>query len=166
MVKLGWKGLKKPPKIKIFGLKVCSLGPRGDPYMRPWGNPRWDLEATRHARTLGQPARTSRQATIWPRGYCLFASYTIYIHEKVPQSIPKADTGLPWCTWCWTSSLVYSFNIKLQVSGSSFMVSLTRSQPDQGSAWPGVRGLFTRVKSPMNYIKQESFKNSWEILPK
>ena len=34
----------------------------------------------------------------------------IYIQEKVHQSIPKADTGLPWCTWCWNSSLVYSFN--------------------------------------------------------
>ena len=44
----------------------------------------------------------------------------IYIQEKVHQSIPNADTGLPWCTWCWNSSLVYSFNIKLQVSGSSW----------------------------------------------
>ena len=44
----------------------------------------------------------------------------IYIQEKVHQSIPNADTGLPWCTWCWNSSLVYSFIIKLQVSGSSW----------------------------------------------
>ena len=42
----------------------------------------------------------------------------IFIQEKVHQSIPKVDTGLPWCTWCLNSSLVYSFNIKLQVSGS------------------------------------------------
>ena len=44
----------------------------------------------------------------------------IYIQEEVHQSIPNADTGLPWCTSCWNSPLVYSFNIKLQVSGSSW----------------------------------------------
>ena len=53
----------------------------------------------------------------------------IYIQEKLHLSIPNADTGLPWCTWCWNFSLVYSFNIKLQVSGSSFTVSLTRRRP-------------------------------------
>ena len=31
---------QKPSKIENFGLKVCSLGPRGDPHMRPCGNPR------------------------------------------------------------------------------------------------------------------------------
>ena len=44
----------------------------------------------------------------------------IYIQEKLHHSVPNADTGLPWCMWCWNSSLVYSFNIKLQVSGSSW----------------------------------------------
>ena len=58
----------------------------------------------------------------------------IYIQEKVHQSIPKADTGLPWCTWCWNFSLVYSFNIKLHLSGSSFTISLTRGQ---GSFYSG-----------------------------
>ena len=33
----GRKG-QKPSKIENFGLKVCSLGPRGDPHMRPRGN--------------------------------------------------------------------------------------------------------------------------------
>ena len=42
------------------------------------------------------------------------------VQERVHQSIAKADTGLPWSTWCWNSSLVYSFIIKLQVSGSSW----------------------------------------------
>ena len=37
---------KKTPKIENFGLKGCFLGPRGRPHMRPWGNLRWDLEAT------------------------------------------------------------------------------------------------------------------------
>ena len=35
----GCKG-QKTPKIENFGLKVCSLGPRGDPHIRPRGNPR------------------------------------------------------------------------------------------------------------------------------
>ena len=40
MVKLVSVGrAKKAPKIEIFGLKVYSLGPRGDPHMRPRGNP-------------------------------------------------------------------------------------------------------------------------------
>ena len=26
---------KNPPSIEKNGLKVCSLGPRGDPHMRP-----------------------------------------------------------------------------------------------------------------------------------
>ena len=44
----GWKGQNKPPKIETFGLKVCSLKPRGDPYMRPRGHPSCtDLGATR-----------------------------------------------------------------------------------------------------------------------
>ena len=58
----------------------------------------------------------------------------IYIQEKLHHSIPNADTGLPWCTWCWNFSLVYSFNIKLQVSGSTFTVSQTRGQ---GSFYSG-----------------------------
>ena len=41
----------------------------------------------------------------------------IYIQEKVHQSIQKVDTGLPWRVWCWNSSLVYSFDTKLQISG-------------------------------------------------
>ena len=53
----------------------------------------------------------------------------IYIQEKVHQSIPNADTGLPWCTWCWNSSLVYSFNIKLQVSGSSWWGGVVWTYP-------------------------------------
>merc|ERR1711978_850902 len=32
------------------------------------------------------------------------------------------------------------------------------------SARPGVRGLFTRVKSPMNFKKILAFCSSWEIL--
>ena len=39
-------GCCKTPKIENFGLKICSLGTRGNPHMRPWGNLRWDLEAT------------------------------------------------------------------------------------------------------------------------
>ena len=31
--RFGWKG-QKTPKIENFGLKVCSLGPQGDPHMR------------------------------------------------------------------------------------------------------------------------------------
>ena len=41
------EGPKKKPKIENFGLKVCSLGPQGDPHMRPRGNLQLDLEATR-----------------------------------------------------------------------------------------------------------------------
>ena len=57
----------KTPKIENFRLKVCSLGPRGDPHKSHLGNPQRDLEATRtdleatHDETSRQPARTSRQ---------------------------------------------------------------------------------------------------------
>ena len=67
--RFGRKG-QKTPKIDNFGLKVCSLGPRGDLYMRPRGNPRCDLEATltdleaTRDWTARQPARTSRQAAM------------------------------------------------------------------------------------------------------
>ena len=60
----------------------------------------------------------------------------IYIQEKVHQNIPKADTSLPWCTWCCNSSLVYSFNIKLQVSGSS--------------SWGGVEWWFNDINININ----------------
>ena len=36
--RFGRKG-QKTPKIENCGLKVCSLGPRGDLRMRPQGNP-------------------------------------------------------------------------------------------------------------------------------
>ena len=42
----GQKGQKRP-KIENFGLKVCSLGPQGDPPIRARGKPRQELEATR-----------------------------------------------------------------------------------------------------------------------
>ena len=44
--RFGRKG-QKTPKIENFGLKVCSLGSRGDPHIRAGGNPRRELEATR-----------------------------------------------------------------------------------------------------------------------
>ena len=54
MVKLLSVGrAKKTLKIENFGLEVCSLGPRGDPHMRPRGNPRSDLKATRTDREVG-----------------------------------------------------------------------------------------------------------------
>ena len=37
--RFGQKG-QKTPKIENLGLKICSLGPQGDPHMRPRGNPR------------------------------------------------------------------------------------------------------------------------------
>ena len=43
--RFGQKG-KKTPKIENLGLKVCSVGSRGDPHIRAWGNPRWELEAS------------------------------------------------------------------------------------------------------------------------
>ena len=39
---------------------LVSVGPRGDTHMRPRGNPRWDLEATRNDRGfLALPTETS-----------------------------------------------------------------------------------------------------------
>ena len=64
---------KKTPKIEHFGLKVCSLGPRGDPHMRPRGNPhgpqgnlRLDLEATCNDRKQAIPhPRKQRRRSLW-----------------------------------------------------------------------------------------------------
>ena len=80
--RFGLKG-QKTPKIKNFGLKVCSLGSRGDPQMRPRGNPhgprgnpRSDLKATRtdleagHDRTSRQRAQTLRQAAMTGNELC------------------------------------------------------------------------------------------------
>ena len=54
------RNAKKTHKIENFGPKVCSLRPRDDPHMRPRGNPRWDLEATRNDRGfLALPTETS-----------------------------------------------------------------------------------------------------------
>ena len=56
--RFGRKG-QKTPKIETFGLKVCSLGPRGDPHMRPRGN-QHGPQATRD--------QASRQPAIGPQG--------------------------------------------------------------------------------------------------
>ena len=46
VARFGWRG-QKTPKFENFGLKVFPLGTRGEPHMRPRGEPRWDLAASR-----------------------------------------------------------------------------------------------------------------------
>ena len=72
---------KKPPGFKENVLKVCSLGPQGDPHMRPWGNPQWSVRVA------------SRSYRGMPRGPCglprgLIASIT------APHYYPKYEAFL------------------------------------------------------------------------
>ena len=117
MVKLVLVGrAKKPAKIENFGLKVCSLGPRGNPHMRPRGNlygprgnpqsdleaTRTDLEDTRNDRKQAMPhPRKERGRSLWSDilicflgcGTARFLSSRVALRSVGVAS--RSDRGLP-----------------------------------------------------------------------
>ena len=105
--RFGQKG-QKTPKIENLGLKVCSLGSRGDPHLRARGNPHgargnpgWELEATRK-RSSRQPVRSSSQPAVgylfwriselwnfWSKGHLLSLQLSswAYAEDKVKKPL-------------------------------------------------------------------------------